>query len=189
MTEIPLPPSADYDEPKKGGCLGGCNKILCVLVIAIVIVGGIVAVILFSGSPVAWDTRTINSWNNSDIETSDAVYYRGAFTVSSSEVETPEVPYVTFEISIDSMGGDTGTVSIHVAVYQTTVAVVDAAATWAELDTYLVGEGDYYDTVDAYADLETYSETYTWVVWFDYTGKTATWDVDLLITLYYAYYE
>jgi len=40
MTEIPLPPSEGYDEPeKKGGFCGGCNKVLCILVIAIVVVG------------------------------------------------------------------------------------------------------------------------------------------------------
>ncbi|NHJ13425.1 MAG: hypothetical protein EAX95_07095 [Candidatus Thorarchaeota archaeon] len=194
MTEIPLPPD-EYSgvEPEKKG--GFCKNILIIAVILMIVVGAVVGFTMFSDGPtttttqqVNWDSRDIADWNNVDIETSDTVYYRNQFTVSSYETETDEIPYVQFEISIDDMGADTGTVGIHVAIYQTTMSVVDDAATWSELDTYLVGEGDYSNSVNAYADLETYSDTYTWVVWFEYSGKTDTWVVDLLITLNYAYY-
>jgi hypothetical protein len=194
MTEIPLPPDGySGAEPEKKG--GFCKNIVIIAVILMIVVGAIVGFTMLSEGPtttttqqVDWDSRNIATWNNLDIETSDTVYYRNQFAVSSYEAETDEVPNAQFEISINDMGVDTGTVTVHVAVYQTTMSVVDDAATWSELDSYLVGQGDYTDSVNAYADLETYSDTYTWVVWFEYTGKTDTWDVDLLITLNYAYY-
>lgn len=189
MTEIPLPPDeyAGAEPEKKGGF---CRNVAVIVVILMIAIGAVVGYSMFSQGTgnIGWDSRDIREWNNSDIETADSVYYRGQFSVLSSETQTFELPYVHFDISIDDMGADSGSVTIHVAVYQTTMTVVDDAATWSELDVYLIGEGDYTDTVNAYADLDDSPDTYTWVVWFEYTGKTDTWTVDLLITLNYAYY-
>lgn len=192
MTEIPLPPDGySGAEPEKKG--GFCKSVVVIAIILIIIIGGIAG---YSGlsnrsteGEIDWGFRTIADYNNQDIQTyDDGYYYSDEFTVSAAETETYQLPNIRFEISVDDMGADTGTVWIHIAVYQTAVNVVDNADTWSELDKYLVASDDYVGTADAYAELEDYSDTYTWVVWFEYAGKTSTWDVDLVITLEYAYY-
>ncbi|NHJ13424.1 MAG: hypothetical protein EAX95_07090 [Candidatus Thorarchaeota archaeon] len=182
MTEIPLPPSEGYGEPKKGSCLGGCNKVLCVLIIAVIVIAGVIAVVLNS-SP-SYESRVINSWTDADVDPDTVSYYRAGFTVSTSELGGG-APTVRFEVTVDN-GNDAGSVDISMHVYECSVATVDAAPTWDDLSTYTV-DWDY-DTGSMYTDVQLYdyAQTYTWVLMFHYDGvKSDVWSSDMTITLLY----
>jgi hypothetical protein len=182
MTEIPLPPSEGYAEPeKKGGCLGGCNKILCVLVIAIIIVAGIVAVV-FMNAP-RYESRQIATWSNENVDPDPPWFYSGEFSVSASEVLTDVRPDLYFEVSIDN-GADSGNVEILAEVYECSRTTVIDALTWDELLVYRVGWETATGSMSDFINLENYAQTYTWVLRFQYSDpKTSIWDSDMTLTL------
>ncbi|MHA2354896.1 MAG: hypothetical protein ACXADC_06965 [Candidatus Thorarchaeota archaeon] len=192
MTEIPLPPG-DYQEPaappKKGP---GCGTtMIVVLVIAIVVVAGVIIVLLpglFNGglttTTPSYSERQVADYMNQDIDLSPT-YYRGGFTVSASEVQTSIVPDLLFDVYVRDTGSDGVSVSVHIAVYETSVSIVDGASTWGELTTYQVDEGDYPSPLSQRIDLYNYASSYTWVIWFDASSKLDTWDVDITLTLRY----
>lgn len=185
MTEIPTPEYGIAPPPaeKKSNTM---KIVAAVAVIAIVAIALIIVVPgLLSGPSAAYGEREIADYNNTDVNLYP-VYYRAEFDVYSSEVQTTTPPDLLFEITVDDTGVDAVTITIHVAVYNTDMATVDGASTWAELDPYLMGEGDYVDQdVAAYADLENYASTYTWVFWFEASSKTDTWTIDITLTLRY----
>jgi hypothetical protein len=190
MTEIPLMPSEAPVGPSEKRV--ACGKpIIAIVVIVIVAFAALVAINLMGnvGQSYSSSTRDIDSYNNTDIDLSTVSYYRSEFDVQTYEVETPYVPELLMDIAIDHTGSDSVTVTIHIAVYETTAAVVDAAATWGELDSYLVGENDYIGSVYSSIALYDYATTYTWVVWFDASDKTSVWSVDIDITMDYYYYN
>ena len=186
MTEIPLPPG-DYEAPpaprKKRGC---GTTFIVVLVIAIIVVAGVV-IVLMSGlgnGPGSYSERQVADYMSQDIDLTPT-YYRGGFSVSSSEVQTSIVPDLLFDIYVRDTGSDGVSVSAHIAVYEASVSVVDGAATWGELDTYLVDEGTYPSPFSQRIDLYNYASSYTWVIWFEASSKTDVWDVDITLTLRY----
>ncbi len=184
MTEIPTPQYGTGPPPseKKSSPV----KIIAVVaVIAVVAIALIVIVPPMLAPPATYGEREIADYNNTDVNLYP-VYYLGEFDVYSSEVQTTTPPDLLFEISVDDTGVDSVSITIHVAVYHATMATVDAASTWAELDPYLMGDADYVDQdVAAYADLENYASTYTWVIWFEASSKTDTWTIDITLTLRY----
>jgi hypothetical protein len=189
LTEIPLPPGG-YEEPpalsKKGP---GCGKtLIVVLIVAIVVVAGIIIVMLpglgNGGTSGDYDEREVADYQNQDVDLTPT-YYRGGFSVSSSEVQTSIVPDLLFDIYVRDTGSDGVSVSAHIAVYETSVSIVDGASTWGELSTYLVNEGTYPSPFSQRIDLYNYASSYTWVIWFEATGKTDVWDVDITLTLRY----
>ena len=186
MTEIPLPPS-DYEAPpaqRKGR--GSGTTLIIVLVIAIVVVAGVV-IVLMSGlgnGPSTYSERQIADYTSQDVELTPT-YYRGGFSVSSSEVQTSIVPDLLFDVNVRDTGNDSVSVSAHIAVYEASVSVVDSAPTWADLDTYLVGEGTYSSPLSKRIDLYNDVSSYTWVLWFEASSKTDVWDVDITLTLRY----
>ena len=190
MTEIPLPPG-EYEAPappKKGR---GCGTtVIVVLVIAIIVVAGVVIVLIggFGNGGITttadYSEREIADYQNQDIDLTP-IYYRGGFSVSSSEVQTSIVPDLLFDIYVRDTGSDGVSVSVHIAVYETSVSVVDGASTWGDLSTYLVGEGTYPSPFAQRVDLYNYASSYTWVIWFEASGKTDVWDVEITLTLRY----
>jgi hypothetical protein len=186
MTEIPTPDYGIAAPPaeKKSSPM---KLILVVVVIAIVAVASTLVVLnmMSANTPSLYDEREIASYNNTNINLYPT-YYRAEFDVYSSEVLTSTPPDLLFEITVQDTGSDSVSVTVHIAVYNTDLATVDGASTWAELDTYLMGEGDYTDEpVAAYADLENYASTYVWVIWFEAAYKTSTWSIDITLTLRY----
>ncbi|MFW9887830.1 MAG: hypothetical protein ACFFER_06590 [Candidatus Thorarchaeota archaeon] len=188
MTEIPLPPS-DYEAPPAQRKGRGCGTtLIIVLVIAIVVVAGVV-IVLMSGlgngpASGSHDERQIADYMNQDIELTPT-FYRGGFSMSSSEVQTSIVPDLLFDIYVRDTGNDSVSVSAHIAVYEASVSVVDGAPTWGDLDTYLVGEGTYPSPFSQWIDLYNDVSSYTWVLWFEASSKTDVWDVDITLTLRY----
>ena len=180
MSEIPLAPSEEYGVPSSSG---GRTKIIAVVVIAIIVVGGLGAVVLLNSGPV-YNEREITSWTDADVDPESLVYYRNSFTTSSSETVNG-LPYLRAVVTIDN-GYDTGNVGVEFRVYECSVAVVDAAATWAELAMYLEGERTDYTSLNERISLTNDPSTYTWVLIFTYSGtKSAVWDCDMTITLEY----
>jgi hypothetical protein len=186
LTEIPLPPG-EYEAPpapKKGR---GCGTtLIVVLIIAIVVVAGVV-IVLMSGlgnGPGDYSERQIADYMNQDIDLTPT-YYRGGFSVSSSEVQTTIVPDLLFDIRVRDTGDDSVLVDVHIAVYETSVSTVDAASTWGDLLSYLVDEGTYPSPFSQRIDLYNYASSYTWVIWFEASDKTDVWDVDITLTLRY----
>ena len=190
-------PASDPYQPapqKSSGC-GTCAKIaviVCVvliigmIVIAVVFMGSLASLFggIFGGGGTTFDTRSIASYNNADVDIYPAYYY-SEFNVYSYETETSIQPDVYFDISVDDTGSDAVTVTIHYAIYEVDAATVYAATTWSELDVYLLGSGSTTTFVSAYVDLNNYADTYTWVLWFEATSKTDTWTVDIDLTLRY----
>jgi len=200
MSEIPMPTSDPYQPRKESsnGC-GSCAKIgvvICVLfivgmlIIAMVFWGGIASIFggIFGGGGggTSYDTRTISSTNRDiTIYGTEGYYYYGEFDVYSSEVQTSTPPDVFFDISIVHTGTDSVTVTIHYAIYETDSATVVGAATWSELNVYLMDDGDSSNSVNTYINLNNYADTYTWVLWYEASSKTDTWSVDIDLTLRY----
>lgn len=180
MSEIPLAPSEEYRAPSSSGSR---TKLIAIVVIAVVVVGGVIAVFMNSG-PV-YDTRQITVWTNTDV-VPDSVYYRGEFTVYTIEADSNDRnPRVLVEVSIDN-GVDSGSVGIELRVYSLHQSSVDAATTWDEIAMYLEGSRSDFDTLSASIFLESYLQAYTWVLIFSYSGsKTDTWDCDMTVTLEY----
>ncbi|MFW9861390.1 MAG: hypothetical protein ACFFEX_02455 [Candidatus Thorarchaeota archaeon] len=186
MTEIPLPPG-EYEAPPAPRKERGCGTtVIVVLVIAIIVVAGVVIVMMsgLGNGGTSYDERAIADYQNQDIDLTPT-YYRGGFSVSSSEVQTSIVPDLFFEIEVKDTGTDGVSVSAHIAVYETSVSIVDGASTWGDLDTYLVGEGTYPSPFSQRVDLYNYASSYTWVIWFEASAKTDVWDVDITLTLRY----
>ena len=180
MSEIPLAPSEEYKAPSSSGSR---TKLIAIVVIAVVVVGGLVAVVVVNNSSPVYDTRQITSWTDADVEPSTTTYYRNSFTTSSAE--TVRLPYLRAVVTIDN-GYDTGSVGIEFHVYECSVAIVDAAASWGDLAIYREGLRTEYTSMDERISLENDPSSYTWVLIFTYTGtKSATWDCDMTITLEY----
>ncbi len=154
------------------------------LVIAIVIVAGVIIVLLPGLGNGDYSEREVADYQNQDIDLSPT-YYRGGFSVSSSEVQTSTVPDLLFDINVRDTGSDGVSVSAYIAVYETSVSIVDGATTWGELSSYLVDEGTYPSPFSQRIDLYNYASSYTWVIWFEASGKTDVWDVDITLTLRY----
>ncbi|MFW9847396.1 MAG: hypothetical protein ACFFD6_11650 [Candidatus Thorarchaeota archaeon] len=187
MTEIPLPPSDGYVEPSAPSKGRGCGTNLIIgLIIAIIVVGGIVVVLLpnLGGNGASYDERQIQAYNNQDISLSP-MYYSDEFYVYSSEVQTSTAPDLLFEIDFDHTGSDSVSVDVYCAIYDIDKTTVDDAPTWAELDSYKVGEFTRSDPVSDWIDLHNSAGTYTWVIWFDASSKTSEWSVDITLTLRY----
>lgn len=188
MTEIPLPPSDGYVEPSAPSKGRGCGTNLIIgLIIAIVIIGGIVVVMLPNlgngGNGGSYDERIIAEYNNEDVSLSP-IYYSGEFDVYSSEVQTSTQPDLLFEIDVNT-GSDSVSVSVYCAVYDIDKATLDAAATWAELDSYKINDFETTQPIDDFINLYNSANTYTWVIWFDAAFKSDSWDVDITLTLRY----
>jgi hypothetical protein len=161
------------------------------LVIAIVVVAGVIIVLLpgFGNGGITttngnYSERQVADYQHQDIDLTP-IYYRGGFSVSSSEVQTSIVPDLLFDIYVRDTGSDGVSVSAHIAVYETSVSIVDGASTWGELSSYLVDEGNYPSPFSQRIDLYNYVSSYTWVIWFEASGKVDVWDVDITLTLRY----
>ena len=188
MTEIPMP-ADDYQPPPKRSSSSDCCKwgaIICVIliigmvVIAMVFMGGIMS--LFGGA--TYGERSLASYTDSDVELFGSYYY-DEFYVSSSETQTSTAPDVQFDINVVDTGVDAVSVTIHFAIYSIDQTTFDSITTWPGLDTYLVEEGDYSNSVSSWFDLNNYADTYVWVIWFDASSKTDVWSVDIDLTLRY----
>lgn len=181
MSEIPLAPSEEYAVPSSSG---GRTKIIAIVVIAIVVVGGLGAIVLLNNSSPVYNEREITSWTDADVDPESLVYYRNSFSTNAAETANG-LPYLRGIVTIDN-GYDSGNVGIEFRVYECSVAVVDAAATWAELAMYKVGERTDYTSLDERISLENDPSSYTWVLIFTYSGtKSAVWDCDMTLTLEY----
>jgi len=181
MSEIPLTPSEEY---RASSSSGSRTKIIAIIVIVVIVVGGVGAVVLMDNSSPVYDTRQIASWTDADPDPSTVTYYRNEFTTSSAETAT-NLPYLHAVVTIDN-GYDTGSVGIEFHVYECSMAIVDAAATWAELAIYKEGDRSDFTSLNERISLQNDPSTYTWVLIFTYTGtKSATWDCDMTITLEY----
>ena len=192
MTEIPMPGPEPYQQaPKKSGSSDCCKigAIICVVfiigmvVIAVVFLGTFASIFNWGGGT-SYQTRSITTYSNQDVELFPT-YYAGEFSVYSSETQTTTSPDLDFEISVISTGGDSVTVTVHVAVYEIDKTSFDAISTWAGLDSYLVDQGDYQTTASDFINLYNYADTYVWVFWFDASSKTSTWSVNIDLTLRY----
>lgn len=188
MSEIPMPEPGGYEAAapeKKKGCCG--RTVMCIAVIGVVIVGLIILTALFGGGPEPeYGERVIDEYNNSDVNLSDTTFYRGGFSVSSSETLTDTQPDLLFEITVDT-GSDSVSVSVHIAVYDIDVDTFDDITTWSEANNHRIGYGDINPPVNHFIDLHNYADSYTWVFWFDAAEKSDTWSVDITLTLRYNY--
>ncbi len=196
MTEIPMPASDPYQPapPKRSGGSDCCKwgAIICVvLIIAMVLIsmiwiGGVLSMFggIFGNGGATYGERTLATYTNTDIELYSSYYY-DEFDVTSSETQTSTDPDVSFDINVASTGTDSVSVTIHFAIYSIDQATFDSITTWPGLDSYLVQEGDYTNSVSSFFDINNYADTYVWVIWFEATSKTSVWSVDIDITLRY----
>ncbi len=187
MTEIPLP-SDGYEAPAAPSKGLGFGKTLMIALIIVIIIAAGIAVVMFSGNGNGglnnYSERQIADYMSQDFEIYPT-YYRGGFSVSSSEVQTSVVPDLMFDIYVRDTGSDSVIPSIHIAVYDVSVSTVDAAPTWNDLLSYLVDEGTYSSPVYQFINLYNYAASYTWVIWIEASSKTDVWDVDVTLTLRY----
>ncbi len=189
-----MPASEPYQPPKQSSGCGSCAKIgviICVVfIIGIVIIGMVFwgGLLSFFGGigngGTSYDTRSITSYSNTDVDIFPSYYY-DEFSVYSSEVQTNTQPDIHFDIDVYNTGTDSVTVTVHFAIYEIDITSFDAIPTWSGLDTYLVEQGDYTTSQISYFNLNNYASTYVWVIWFDATSKTDTWSVDIDLTLRY----
>ncbi|PNX52881.1 MAG: hypothetical protein BV458_07335 [Thermoplasmata archaeon M9B2D] len=195
MSEIPIPASDPYQQPKQSSGYGTCCKIgalACVLliigmvIIAMVFMGGVLSLFggITTGGGTSYDTRALQSSNNVDVDLYPTFYY-DEFSVYSSEVQTSTPPDVYFDISVDDTGSDSVSVTIHFAIYEIDQTTFDSIPTWSGLTSYLVEDGDYSTARTDFYNLNNYASTYVWVVWFEATSKTDVWTVDIALTLRY----
>ncbi|MFW9958662.1 MAG: hypothetical protein ACFFCT_11385, partial [Candidatus Odinarchaeota archaeon] len=195
MSEIPIPASDPYQQPKQSSGYGTCCKIgvvVCVLlivgmiIIAMVFMGGLLSIFggIFTGDGSSYQNRNLFSTNNEDINIFPDYYY-DEFSVYSSEVLTSTQPDVYFDISVDDTGSDAVSVTIHFAIYEIDQTTFDSILTWSGLDSYLVEDGDYSTSCTDYFNINNYASTYVWVIWFDAASKTDVWTVDITLTLRY----
>jgi hypothetical protein len=195
MSEIPIPASEPYPQPKQSSGYGTCCKIgvvVCVLliigmiVIAMVFMGGILSIFggITTGGGSTYQTRSLASYSNQNIDIYPTYYY-DEFTVSSADVQTTTAPDVYFVVNAADTGSDSVTVTVHVAVYEIDKTTFDSISTWSGLSSYLVQSGDFTTSHTGYFDINNYASTYVWVVWFDASSKTSVWSVDIALTLRY----
>lgn len=195
MTEIPMPASDPYQPsaPKRSEGSQCCKwaAIICVvliigmLLIALVFWGSFLS--LFGGiigGGTTYDTRSVASYNNSDVELFPTFYY-DEFSVSSAETMTSTSPDIYFDISVDDTGTDAVSVTIHFAIYDMDQASFDAIPTWGGVAPYLVQSGNYTTSVSTYFNINNNADTYVWVIWFDAASKVDPWIVDIDLTLRY----
>lgn len=192
MTEIPMPGSDPYQPAPRRSEGSQCCKwgaIICVvLIIAMVLIsviflGGILSI--FSGfGGATYGERTLATYSNSDVELFSSYYY-DEFYVSSSETQTSISPDVEFNIDVYDTGTDVVSVTIHFAIYEIDMTTFDSISTWSGLDSYLMQEGDYTDSASTFFNINNYSDTYVWVIWFEASSKTDVWSVDIDLTLRY----
>ena len=196
MSEIPMPASDPYQPaPPKSSGYGTCCKIAAVVCVVLIILMVVIALVfmgslaslfggIFGGGGTSYETRSVATYSNTDVDIYP-VYYYAEFSVSSSETQTSISPDVLFDISVGDTGTDSVSVTIHYAIYNIDSATVFAAATWAELNTYLVDDGSTTSSAYDFINLNNYADTYTWVLWFEASSKTVTWSVDIDLTLRY----
>ncbi|MHA3963784.1 MAG: hypothetical protein AM325_009605 [Candidatus Thorarchaeota archaeon SMTZ1-45] len=193
MTEIPMPGPEPYQQAPKKSTSSDCCKwgaIICVIfiigiiIIAIVFVGSFWSFFNWGNGEPSYSERSLGSFNNIDVDLFSTFYY-DEFDVYSSETQTTTPPDVYFDISVDDTGVDVVTVTIHFAIYEIDQTTFDSIPTWAGLDSYLVEQGDYYDTATGFFNLQNYASTYVWVIWFEASSKTSVWTVDVDLTLRY----
>jgi hypothetical protein len=183
LSEIPLAPSEGYGPPKEHA-KKGCGKVVIIIAVLVTVVV-VVAVVVPRLSPQSsYETRSIETWTNEDVELYSPTYYRWDFSVASSEVQTSTVPDLHFLISIDK-GSDIVSVTIHIAVYEMSRAAFDSYSTWAEVEPYLLSQSDHINSVNDFINLRNYASGYVWVVWFEAASKTSVWSVDMQLTLRY----
>ncbi|MGQ4912726.1 MAG: hypothetical protein ACP6KW_11200 [Candidatus Thorarchaeota archaeon] len=193
MTEIPTGPSTGYVPPAPEGRARPCKKILLAIVVIVVVVVGFVVVLGFNSMAVMgntdMETRNLIDYDDQDVDLFPS-YYRFSFGVQSSETETPLTPWVESSCHIGT-ASDNVDVVFHWAVYATDIVTIDAASTWSELDTYLVGESDrtfYASESASHGDmiqLYGHAESYTLVFWFDASYKYDFWSVYISFDLEY----
>jgi hypothetical protein len=195
MSEIPIPASDPYQQPKQSSGYGTCCKIgvvVCVLlivgmiIIAMVFMGGLLSIFggITTGGGTTYSTRSLQSSNNVDIDIYPTYYY-DEFSVYSSEAQTTTSPDVYFDISVDDTGSDAVSVTIHFAIYEIDQTTFDSIPTWGGLDSYLVEDGDYSTARVDFFNIYNYASTYVWVIWFDAASKADIWTVDITLTLRY----
>jgi hypothetical protein len=195
ISEIPIPLSDPYEQPKKSSDSGTCCKIgvvICVIlivgmiIIAMVFMGGFLSVFggITTGGGSTYQTRSLLSSTGQDINISPAYYYND-FSLSTSDVQTTTSPDVYFVINVEDTGSDAVSVTIHFAIYKINQTTFESIPTWGGLDSYLVEEGDYTTACSSYFDINNYASTYVWIIWFEATSKTSVWTVDITLTLRY----
>lgn len=180
-----MPGDDDYQEPQDTTKKGTpWTKIIVVVVIIAVL--GIAAFTLLqpSGPTGDFSTRTIQDYNNQDVDLYPT-FYRSEFSVSSSEVQTSTPPDLHFDIDVNT-GSDDVTPTVVIAVYDVDQTTFDSLS-WSELDNnYQMGMFTYNARdVLSYIDLHNSADTYTWVIWFEASSKADVWDVDITLTLRY----
>ncbi len=195
MTEIPMPASDPYQPaPQKSSTGSDCCKwgaIICVIliigmvVIALVFMGGVLSMFggIFGGGS-SYDTRSIDSYSNSNVDIYP-IYYADEFSVSSAETMTSTSPDIYFDINVVDTGTDAVSVTIHFAIYDIDQVSFDAITTWGGVAPYLVQSGNYTGSVATFYNLNNNADTYVWVIWFDAASKTSVWSVDIDLTLRY----
>ncbi|MFW9833590.1 MAG: hypothetical protein ACFFEK_06320 [Candidatus Thorarchaeota archaeon] len=195
MTEIPMPgPDPYQQQPKKSSTGSDCCKwgaIICVIliitmvVIAMLWMGSILTWFSgFGGGGTTYDTRSIASYNDQDVQLYSNYYY-DEFDVFSSETTTTTAPDLQFDISVVSTGSDGVVVTIHFAIYEIDQATFDSIPTWGGVAPYLVDSGNYTTNASDFYNLNNYADTYVWVLWFDASSKTDVWSVNIDLTLRY----
>jgi len=181
-----MPGDDGYQQPERPSKKGIPWTKIIVVVIILAIIGVAGFLVLQPGGDTQsgnYSTREIQDYNNEDIELYPT-FYRDDFSVSSSETQTSTQPDLHFEIDVDT-GSDDVTVDIVIAVYDVDQSTFDTLS-WSELDNnHQITKTTHTGEVLDFIDLHNYSDTYTWVIWFEASSKADVWDVDITLTLRY----
>jgi hypothetical protein len=181
-----MPGENGYQEPERPSKKGTPWTKIVLVVIIIAVIGVAAVLVLQPGGNAQsgdYSTREIEDYNNEDIELYPT-FYRAEFSVSSSETQTDIQPDLHFEIDVNT-GSDDVTVDIVIAVYDVDLSTFDTLS-WSELDNnYQMDKTTHTGEVLDFVDLHNYSDTYTWIIWFEASSKADVWDVDITLTLRY----
>jgi hypothetical protein len=181
------------------------KTIVTIIVIAIVILGGYIGVVLpgigngnnhnptqlipnYPYTPTYPYTRkTVTVLTDVDVDIYPQ-YSAEEFSVLSHEVLTSIPPELHFFVVISNVSSDAAideSIDIHIAVYDTNLSTIEAAGTWDELSSHLVGEATLSDPVSREINLHNSPSIYTWVIWFEAPFKTDVWEVTIWLYLRY----
>ncbi len=192
MTEIEMPSMGGYESEVRGK--KPCNKI-CAVVVILIIVGAIGGYYLLSARPTELNKRSLLDVEDTNISIFP-IYYCDGFTISSVDVSSSASIYLRVYIYFTSFGSDTSDVTVHLAAYYTDEETVNAAPTWSELDTYLIGSSEFVIDPDdapkgdsAMINLPLRSGDHSWVLWFESSGKSSSWSLDIDMELWIYSYE